>query len=92
MLVSCDVITSVGENFPRLVIYHELHALDTLAPALYLQGHPLHLLPVQHPGLHPGQHHALLHLVDPALDQALAESLHDEQLYALQWQGGLLGK
>ena len=83
---------SIGEDLPCLVINHELHALDALAPALYLPGHALNLLPVQHPGLHPGQHHAPLHLVDPALDQALAESLHDEQLYALQWQGGLLGK
>ena len=58
----CNTIVLVCEDLPGLVLDHELHVLDTLAPGANLLSHGHQLLSVQNPGLDPGQHDALLNL------------------------------
>merc|ERR1719232_414461 len=82
---------SVCEDLPGLVLDHELHVLDTLAPGANLLSHGHQLLSVQNTGLDPGQHDALLNLVYSALDQTLTECLHDQQFYLFHRQCCLLG-
>merc|ERR1719232_1883398 len=84
-------VHSVGEDLPGLVLDHELHVLDTLAPGANLLSHGDQLLSVQNTGLDPGQHDALLNLVYSALDKTLTESFHNQQFYLFNRQCCLLG-
>merc|ERR1719232_1835711 len=82
---------SVCEDLPGLVLDHELHVLDTLAPGANLLSHGDQLLSVQNTGLDPGQHDTLLNLVYSTLDQTLTECLHNQQFYLFHRQCCLLG-